>query len=263
MSSSHPQSEGLRIESVEHDRFLSFNGHKLSTESGDDNKIFVWFIEAAHGNNFFVSALSHDVRLSSSRDGHLFTSKNRDPWEKWCIESTNDEVGQYTIRSVEHGKYLGTLDNDTRIISSEVKHLWTISLSAHEGGRGCLIQSTECGRELTCGDDGNLCTTDDGNFTWQLEPILPRTISSGHIWSYGGLGVAMPVALGVAAQPFALKSIKSIAALGMMAVPSSEREGLSERCGGHVSWLLEPVLPHGEIHETIVTADKKMIRTSH
>ncbi|KAK1741072.1 hypothetical protein QTG54_008324 [Skeletonema marinoi] len=220
---SHPNSEGLRIESVEHHRFLAFSGQDLYTENegGVDT---AWFIEPAHGNHFFISATFHDKRLSSSSE-HPFTTKSRKSWEKWIMEPTNEEIGQYTILSMEHGKYLGA-EEDDKIIVSTKKHRWTIAVSTQEeGGGGYLIYSTEQGRRLTLDENGNLYTEKEGDsrVTWQLEPILPHTISGKQIWSWVGLGitsaalvVAMPFAvIGVVGACGTAATLQSIGSVGL------------------------------------------------
>eukprot|EP00985_Skeletonema_marinoi_P007576 scaffold3335_cov139-Skeletonema_marinoi.AAC.5 len=198
----HPKFEGLRIESVEHDRFLSFSGQDLHTKKKEVDT--AWYIEPAHGNHFFISATSHDERLSSSNE-HPFTSKNRKSWEKWIVEPTNEKIGQYTIRSMEHGKYLGAEKND-KIIVSENKQLWTIGLSTQEGG-GYLILSTEFNRRLTLDENGNLHTEEvgDSNVTWQLEAVLPHTVSGKQIWSWVGAGVCSTIL--AVAMPFAVMGV--------------------------------------------------------
>lgn len=192
---SHPKLEGLRIESVEHHRFLSCRGKDLYTNEKEE-KDTAWFLEPAHRNHFFISATSHDKRLSSSNE-LPFTSKNRKAWEKWIIEPTNEDIGQYTIRSMEHGKYLGSQEDDT-IVVSEKKHLWTIGLSTQEGG-GYLIHSTEHGRRLTMDWNGNLYIEEVGNshVAWQLEPILPHALTVEQIWSRVGLAVTSVVDVAV------------------------------------------------------------------
>lgn len=186
---SHSKSESLRIESVEHRRFLSFSGQDLYTENedGDDTS---WFIEPAHGNHFFLSSTSHDKRVSSSSE-YPFASKNRDAWEKWVIEPSVEEIGQYTIRSVEHGKYLGA-DEDGRITVNMKKQLWTIAASTQEGGGGYLLYSNELGRGLTLDENGNLYAEEDGDNreTWQLEPILENITGSEN--QYEGVTVDEP-----------------------------------------------------------------------
>ncbi len=191
---SHRKMKSLRIESVEHHRFLAFNGQDLYTENEDgDGEHTSWFIEPAHGNHFFLSATAtpHDKRVSSSSE-HPFTSRNRKAWEKWIIEPSVEEIGQYTIRSVVHGKYLGA-EEDGRIIVSTKEQLWTIAVSTQEVlGGGYLLFSTEHGRGLTLDENGNLFIEEDGDnrVIWQLEPVLENIIGPEN--KYEGVTVDEP-----------------------------------------------------------------------
>ena len=204
----HPNSEGLMLESVEHHRFLAFSGQNLYTinEEGDTN----WFLEPAHGYHFFVSAHGLDKRLSSSNE-HPFTSNNRKSWERWIIEPTNQKIGQYSIRSMKHGKFLGSQEDDS-IIVSEKKHLWTIG-DANEGG-GYLICSAQHGRRLAIDHNGNLYTKEagncNGNVIWSLECNLPDTINGKQIWSR--VGIAATATAFAIAMPFAVMG--AVGALG-------------------------------------------------
>ncbi|EJK72519.1 hypothetical protein THAOC_05944, partial [Thalassiosira oceanica] len=141
--SRQPGTHGVRIQSVEHDRFLAFSGHDLYTMDKEEDT--VWHLEPAHGNQFFISETCQDKRLSSSQD-HPFTHHNRKPWEKWVIEPTYSEMGNFTIRSLEHGKYLGS-EQDGRLVVSEGKHHWSIEFSPHEGS--VIIKSVEHDLQLS------------------------------------------------------------------------------------------------------------------
>ncbi|KAL3799620.1 hypothetical protein ACHAWO_008936 [Cyclotella atomus] len=124
----HPTREGVMIESVEHGGFLAFSGHDLYTMDKENDSS--WFIEPAT-NHFFISNVSHDRRLSSS-DKNPFTSENRKDWEKWIIQPDGD-MGEFSIRSVTHGKYLHSVENDDELVVNEYKHLWIIKSSPHGG----------------------------------------------------------------------------------------------------------------------------------
>lgn len=69
---------------------------------------------------------------------------------------------------------------------------------------GFFIKSIEHGRNLSCDDNGNIYTSKEsgGWETWQIEPIMPGTISGKQIWSMVGVGVGA-VATAVA-MPFAV-----------------------------------------------------------
>lgn len=193
----HPMHHGIRIQSVEHGRFLAFSGHDMYTMVEEDDT--AWHLEPAT-NHYFISATCHDKRLTSSEHG-AFTHHNRKAWEKWVIEPTNETIGEFTIKSNEHGKYLGSAENGDVSVGGQ-QHRWQL-VSSPEGGT--FIQSVEHGRKLSCGDNGCLYTSAEasgGWETWRLEPIMPGTISGKQIWSFVGIGVAT-VALAVA-TPFAV-----------------------------------------------------------
>lgn len=197
----HPTREGVRIESVEHGQFLAFSGHDLYT-MGKENDT-AWFIEPAT-NHFFISNVSHDRRLSST-DNNPFTSDNRKDWEKWIIQPDGD-IGEFSIRSVTHGKYLHSIEDDDELVVNEHKHLWNITSSPHGG---VYIQSAKTGRHLSCNHDNHAYSTDDSHKgewkSWKLEPIMPRTISGKQIWSLVGIG-ASTIGLAVA-MPFAVMGV--------------------------------------------------------
>mmetsp|Transcript_21630 Transcript_21630/g.30936 ORF Transcript_21630/g.30936 Transcript_21630/m.30936 type:complete len:394 (-) Transcript_21630:293-1474(-) len=197
--SPHPNKNGVRIESVEHGRYLAFSGHDLYTMDKEEDT--AWHLEPAT-IHFFISSTCHDKRLSSSHD-HPFTHHNRKPWEKWVIEPTNDQIGHFILRSLEHGKYLGS-EEDGRLNVSEGKHRWVIISSPHDG---VFIQSVEHERKLACNDNGHAYTSEDsgGWETWRLEPIMPGTISGKQIWSFVGIGVATVVT--AVAIPFAAMGV--------------------------------------------------------
>lgn len=197
----HPNSEGLMIESVEHHRLLAFSGQDLCTTNNEEGTN--WFLEPAHGYQFFVSTPSLDKRLSSNNE-HPFTSHNRKAWEKWIIEPTNQRVGQYSIRSMEHGKFLGS-QGDDRIVVSEKKHFWTIGASTDAEGGGYHICSTQHNKRLAIDHNGNLYMKEgagDGNELWDLECILPHTITGKQILIGSGATAAAAIA-----TPFALMGV--------------------------------------------------------
>jgi len=195
----HPKSNGLRIKSVEHGRFLAFSGHDPYTMDKEEDT--AWHLEPAT-NHFFISSTSHDKRLSSTVD-HPFTHQNRKPWEKWVVEATNETMGQFNIRSLEHGKYLGS-SNNGRLVVSGSKQCWAIGPSQHGG---FFFKSIDHGGWLSCDDNGNLfiAKTNDTWETWQLESIMPGTISGKQIWSSVGIGAAA-ITTAIAA-PFAVMGI--------------------------------------------------------
>ena len=166
-----------------------------------------WHLEPAHGNQFFISSKSCDMRITSSID-HPFTHQNQKACEKWIIEPTAGTIGHFTVRSQEHGKYLGSSE-DRKLIVSDCQQHWIIFQSPHGG---VFIESVEHGGRLSCDENGHTYTTDskDGWETYCLEPIMPVTISAKKIWSLVGIG-SLSIVSAVAA-PFAVMGI--IGAMG-------------------------------------------------
>ena len=204
--SPHPKNEGVRIQSVEHGRYLAFSGQDLYTMVKDEDT--AWHLEPAHGNRFFISSKSHDRRITSSID-HPFTHHNRKAWEKWIIKPTAGTIGHFTVRSQEHDKYLGLSKDCTKLIVSESQQHWIICDSPYGG---VFIESVEHGGRLTCDENGHAYTTDSKGWweTFCLEPIMPETISANKIWSLVGIGSVSIVS--AVAAPFAVMGI--IGAMG-------------------------------------------------
>ena len=193
----HPKSHGVMIQSVEHGRYLAFSGKDLYTMVKDEDT--AWHLEPANLNRFFISSKCHDKRISSSND-HPFSNHTRKEWEMWVIEPTGATIGQFVIRSVEHGKYLCSTEGG-KLIVSESHQPWTICSSPHGG---VFLQSVETGGRLSCNENGHVYTTDASEIweTFCLEPIMPITISGKQIWSLVGIGVTS-IVLAVA-TPFAV-----------------------------------------------------------
>ncbi|KAL7543965.1 hypothetical protein ACHAXR_013377 [Thalassiosira sp. AJA248-18] len=223
----HPKSHGVRIESVEHRRFLAFSGHDLYTMDKEEDT--AWNLEPAHGNHFFISATCHDKRLSSSID-HTFTHHNREAWEKWVLEPDN---GLFALRSLKHGKYLCSEDGNLTVSGSGDS--WAIISSPHGG---FFIQLDGC--KLSCDGNGHLCTTEDraGCWeTWRLEPIMPGTISGKQIWSLVGAGLSV-IGLTAVAPMAVMRVVKGgkgiwaeRVAQGSMAVGMIAAEAIAEGGG--------------------------------
>jgi hypothetical protein len=172
----HPTSHGVKIQSVEHGRYLAYSGKDLYTMVKDEDT--AWHLEPANRNQFFISSTSHDKRISSSHD-RPFTSHNRKGWEKWVIDPTGGSIGQFIIRSLEHGKYLGSSEGGKLIVSESQQH-WTICSSQYGG---VFIQPLETGGRLSCDENYHAYTTENskGWETFCLEPIMPATINKKQI----------------------------------------------------------------------------------
>lgn len=231
--STHPRNHGVGIQSVEHGRFLAFSGHDLCTMDKEEDT--TWHLEPAHGHRFFISATCHDRRLSSTND-HPFTHHNRKHAEKWLIEPTNDEIGKFTIRSQEHGKYLGSQQHRMypeigKLFVSESRQHWTISSSPHGG---VFIQSVDHGVRLSCDDKGHLNTTKSsgGWETWRLEPIMPGTINGKQLVGIGVTTVTIAFAM-----PFAVVGVVGAMGFGAEGIAANSIAAWMMSTGGSVATL--------------------------
>ena len=117
---------------------------------------------------------------------------------------SNIAYGLFSIRSIEHGKYLSLSDGGDLIVS-KYKFSWAIISSSG----GVFIQSD--GYKLSCDDNGKLYTTENssgGWETWRLEAILPGATMNGKqiltllgaSASVAGLAIITPVALSFAVK---------------------------------------------------------------
>ncbi len=159
-------------------------------------------------NSSYLRRLTTKGFPAHSSHDRPFTSHNRKGWEKWVIDPTGGSIGQFIIRSLEHGKYLGSSEGGKLIVSETQQH-WTICSSQYGG---VFIQSLETGGRLSCDENGHAYTTEnsEGWETYCLEPIMPATINKKQIWSWVGIG-ATSIVLAVA-TPFAVMG--AIGAIG-------------------------------------------------
>lgn len=205
----HPTGRGVRIQSIKHAQFLALSNHDLCTTKKEGDT--AWYLEPAHHNHFFVSSPCCDKRLSSTNDDKVVIHRNRKPWEKWVVEPTNDIPGQFTILSLKHGNYLGSLE-DGKLIVGESKHRWIIGSSPHGG---VFIRSAKHGGWLSFDTDGFpfISTVYASWETWRLEPIMPIKISGKQIWCLVGAGV-VTITLSVAI-PFAVMGVVGAMGFGV------------------------------------------------
>lgn len=199
----HPESRGIMIRSVKHNRCLAFNGKDLYTNDHmkDTACHSSWYLEPAHRNQFFISSICHDKRLSSTKDDKLGTNQNRKVSEQWVIEPTEDNIGQFTIRSLDYDKYLSSLEDGTPVVG-ESKQCWRIDVSRHGGV--FIHRLAGNGGWLSCNVNGHPCTSNSNasSETWSLEPIMPSSMNSTQFWTRVGIGAAaMTTAV---AAPFAV-----------------------------------------------------------
>ena len=144
----------------------------------------------------------------AQKNDQLVTHHNRKAREKWIVKPTSKNVGHFTIRSVEHGKYLGSSGDGKLIVSPQ---RWTIGSSPHGG---IFIQSVAQGGWLSCNDNGHPYISEVNEIweTWRLEPIMPGTINGRQLSRWFGIGVAT-VTLAVAA-PFVVVGAVGAVAFG-------------------------------------------------
>lgn len=225
----HPESEGVMIQSVKHNRCLAHKNyegfymseklkdtvwHRFLLSFGynlDEEKDTVWHLEPAHRNQFFVSSICRDKRLSSTKNNELVTSDTKEASGQWVIEPTNEKIGHFTIRSLLHSKYLGLSEDGTPIVG-ESKENWMIGISPHGG---VFIQMpVENGGFLSCNFNGHPCiaSTNSSSETWSLKPIMPESMNSSQFWSRVGIGAAAITA--AIAMPFAVTGVVGLMGFG-------------------------------------------------
>lgn len=205
-------SNGVVIKSVSHGRFLQVGKQgKLSTSDSLTGLLSTWHITAANRQQFFLSSLAHDKRISCSKSG-IFSTKNRKEWEVWELHSEGN--GFVYLLSRKFGKILCS-DQDGNLYQTDnvgENALWKIEISPTNSLH--ILSKSSC-RYLSCGSDGkqlSTCITNEpeGSETWSLEPILPSKMTGEKMrnLSIGG-SVA---ALSIIAAPFAV--VGAIGAMG-------------------------------------------------
>ena len=136
--------------------------------------------------------------------------RNRGSCEKWSVEPTQD-IGSFTIRSLEHEHILGWNDQGDVCIVPE-PHEWWIVSSPHNG---FFLQAVKTKKRLSRDDNGRLFMSENSGEaeTWVLDSIMPGTISEKQIWTWVGIGTTtLTVAV---AAPFAVMGV--IGAMGFEA----------------------------------------------
>lgn len=203
---------GITIKSVKHNRYLAFSDKCLTTLSDviKNEDLIAWHLEPAHRNHFLISSKCHEKRLTCTNKHDVRTSKSKESCEKWIIEPTNDKLGHFTIRSLKHGLYLGSLTDGNLVINNS-KFIWCIIPST---GKDILIQTVDHNHNLSCKNEGILISTQEEDYEncdiWNLEPILPSAYSRKNILGWTGIGLATAAA--AVAAPFAVMGV--IGAMG-------------------------------------------------
>jgi Interferon-induced 6-16 family len=170
-----------------------------------------WQLEPGHRNEFYLSAVELDSRLSSKPDHKtLVATSNRKSYEKWQILPSPTKLGIFSIRSLQHKHYLGS-DEEGHLCVQKEADPWAIEVASPRGG--VFLRSIRTQKHLCCYHGGHLYLTESrGQFeTWRLEPIVPATMTKQQLYSWIGVG---SVAAAVAA-PMAVVGV--IGALGYQA----------------------------------------------
>lgn len=239
---------GVVFKSVSHGKYLQLGADKILRTRGHLNSSSsIFHITAANQQNFYVSSLTHDKRITCGKD-RIYSSKNRKGWEVWNLKFC--EKGCIRLRSEAHDMYLGSDQNGKLYQSSNADNnsLWEIQISATNS---ILLKSKKSGRFLSCDEEGNnfstRSTSDPGiSEVFCLEPTLPSTKTGAQLrnLTIGG-SVA---ALSIIAAPIAVVGMigamgfggggiaASSVAAGMMSAEAAASGGIIA-AGGTVATL--------------------------
>lgn len=210
----HPNAHGVLVMSTAHKSFLSFHGENLylSPNFSDLGGIVTtWHLEPVHRNCFYISSTFHEKQLAAGPDSRIYSQPNRQARGTWCIEPAHDgRVGIFAIRSKEHGHFLGSTEEGELggVVHSED---WAIIKSPHGG---IYLQSIKHeGKRVACDGDHVYLTDRCGACTsWNLEAILPTSLSEEQIWRRVGIGAA--TVLAAVAAPFTVLGVVSAMGFG-------------------------------------------------
>ena len=120
--------------------------------------------------SFHISSEHTNLGLSCSPGGHVFTTSNRQEWEKWSYQPTKDSF--VFVKSIQHGRFL-TMKEDGTITTSEDANNegteWMLKSTSPVDG-SFEFESKEYKLLLTCNDKGHLYGSNDIISTkWDIE----------------------------------------------------------------------------------------------
>jgi len=236
----------LIIRSVQHNRLLCINDEgrlvtvdpSTTTTTNDNNNYCVyWNLEPAHKNQFFVTSLALQKRISCTPSTQSEIDIGEEAFELGFSEDRKDS--EWTVEFVEPGfvvfkkrnktggdqddddddwQYLSCFNDGSVTMSREV-FCWLVDplgpgLCFSSGSFFLSVDETGTliVRNLSSVEQPNKDMGDGNNNTetWILEPRLPESLSRSKCWKMAGLG-AVGLAAAVAA-PFAVSA--AVGALG-------------------------------------------------
>ena len=137
---------------------------------------------------FYINSIYADVRLSSSSDGHVFTTSNRLEWEEWTYQLTKDN--SVLVKSIQHGRFL-TMKEDGSLTTSEDTNSegveWTMMKSTYRVDTSFTFESKDHKLLLACDNNGHLYGSDekDSNLVkWDLEFDSGELLFVSHMLSH-------------------------------------------------------------------------------
>lgn len=179
----------------------------LKTLETYEEESALWQLSEGHRNNFLLSSVHNDKRLSAPKNDVVCTSNNRKKYEHWKIEFFPD--GFCTIYSPKQNKYLSSNSNGVVSISSNANEWEKWRIEETSFGE-YYIYSVVHKRYLACNNnikDGELYTSntyDDICEMWYIEPNMPRRFTKQNIIALSvagavGLSTAMVMPIAVVA----------------------------------------------------------------
>ena len=232
--------EGVSIQSTKYKRYLTIqdSSGSLCALTMFPGSLGTWQFTAAHRQQYYLSNMGQDKRLSLLKNNAVKISRHRRDCEIWELEAL--EHGFVMLRSQRWGKFL-KCENQRLGVSEDPKDeavlrtcIWKIIPSpvntngSGDGGGGvCVISAMEHGLALSChSETGELLFVPQNETIsecWNLEPCMPDSLQQWQInlMVGGAIGAALlpVVAMGaVAAAAGSGVAAGGSAAVGTLAV---------------------------------------------
>ncbi|KAL7527909.1 hypothetical protein ACHAXR_003095 [Thalassiosira sp. AJA248-18] len=201
-------------------RILSHGEEGLTTTQEMEGESGVWQLDAAHSQLYTLSSLQHGRSIGP----FPFVTNNVKQSDQLVLQQIDDE-GTVRIYHKSRGQYLRSCAegevscNSTPTHDTEPSELWKMEQRPAGGGYTFSSKSHNGLLAFSTTDiEGNpkLCTVstiaNDKREVWNVNPILPRAISSGKIKTFA-IGTSVAVGTTVA-MPFLMA--------GMLAVVPAE-----------------------------------------
>jgi len=166
---------GVTIRSF-HGKYLSVTSGNICTQDSFTGQHSTWQLGAGNSKHFFLSSLSRDKRIGSTKNGEVSTTHNRKDQEIWQLSKLDND--DFALRSEKHGKYLGSCPNGTVHATQHLTDSEKWHIERSDSGAIQFV-SKEHNRYLVINDGGIVTNLDssDENCLWTLEPKMPDTIT--------------------------------------------------------------------------------------